>query len=352
MGEKLNEAKHAGQVVRMRITGTGVVVGFVTFVISSTLTLVASQAWLRQAAALPPAWGMMMMLAAVLPTDRRLLYRVARAGLFLAHFLAAVCVMQGVRASSEKQIAMCVEDWEVRWYCSPFVGIFWYANAFAVVLLSWVGALPILKLPPRTALDHAWKALGAMFIVLGLFYLLQVLVWVCAGVLQKSDRARAELPWTLIKFANYFFGGWAMASDRVHLRQRVQAALIAQGGQVSSAAGIAALMNGAHVHQVRETARKNFYATSFEELTFEDLADSTPNPDLFRLARRVNFGECDYFVSHSWRDPAPEKWRALQNARAAFVSEHNREPVRASARIFFALLVVHAARAASSRFVY
>ena len=54
---------------------------------------------------------------------------------------------------------------------------------------------------------------------------------------------------------------------------------------------------------------------------------STPDPELFKLAKPAEYGQVDWFVSHSWREDADAKYDALQEARARFREEHKRDPV-------------------------
>ena len=70
-------------------------------------------------------------------------------------------------------------------------------------------------------------------------YALDVVVAAPAGK-YNSALGQAELPWLVAKTLVVLLVGYLLWSDRVRFRQRVQAALMAQGGQVGSAAGIAA----------------------------------------------------------------------------------------------------------------
>jgi len=64
----------------------------------------------------------------------------------------------------------------------------------------------------------------------------------------------------------------------------------------------------------------------FADLTLEDFRDNAPNPDLFSKSIPEELGEADAFLSHSWQDEPEAKWQAMQQWRAAFVTEHGREP--------------------------
>lgn len=96
----------------------------------------------------------------------------------------------------------------------------------------------------------------------------------------------------------------------------------------TSAASIAALVGQGKcsAKTALSSASERFRSIRICDLTFEDLADRTPNPKLFERSVPAKLGDCDAFVSHSWEDNALAKWEALQDWRAAFLAQHKREP--------------------------
>ena len=122
----------------------------------------------------------------------------------------------------------------------------------------------------------------------------------------------------------YIIGGLAMWPS---FRTRVHSALMAHGGQISSAAGVAAMIGDHPIEKIKATTQRCFYGVNFSLVTLKHIEENTPNPELFALANRARFDEVDWFVSHSWRDNPPAKFRALQQARNKFCHEHKREPV-------------------------
>ena len=102
--------------------------------------------------------------------------------------------------------------------------------------------------------------------------------------------------------------------------------LAARSEQIAAAAGVAALMGAHSASEVQAEGRRRFAAITLDALSRDELAEKTPNPELFFRARAARFGEVDAFFSHSWSDPAPAKWAALQAWRAGFVRVHGREP--------------------------
>ena len=194
------------------------------------------------------------------------------------------------------------------------------------ILFTAAKVRALLAQPARACLNGLWKLVGQVIMAEGVLYVIDSAAACAAGVLDSPEGAEAVL-WTVVKMLALEATGYLLWSDRVRFRQRIQANLMARGGEVSSAAGIAALMGGMSPESVKAIARKSFYGTTFKQLTLAHLADSAPDPELFKLSSKRNLGEIDWFVSHSWRDPAPQKWSQLQLKRAKFVEAHNREPV-------------------------
>ena len=71
-----------------------------------------------------------------------------------------------------------------------------------------------------------------------------------------------------------------------------------------------------------------FRGVSMADITWEEFAESTPNPKCFAKSKRCAFKEIDFFVSHSWSDDPEAKWEAIQGMRKTFKAENKgREPV-------------------------
>jgi len=73
-------------------------------------------------------------------------------------------------------------------------------------------------------------------------------------------------------------------------------------------------------------AGARFRHVELSALCPRDLADNTPNVDLYSKSAPTSLGECDAFISHSWHDDAEAKWAALQEWRSKFILLHGREP--------------------------
>lgn len=108
--------------------------------------------------------------------------------------------------------------------------------------------------------------------------------------------------------------------------RRALSALIEAKSSQTAAAGVAALVGECAPGEVMAQASARFRCVQLCDLSFDDMADNKPNPDLFALARSCRLRRCDAFVSHSWHDDAEAKWEAMQRWRRDFIAEFGREP--------------------------
>ncbi|KAH8071209.1 C-type lectin (CTL) or carbohydrate-recognition domain containing protein [Aureococcus anophagefferens] len=273
---KLKEAKKAGHTARLRISlvagGLGSVL-FLYFIASIIFFPVSSDAQWVGVCCWPP--GTLGLMLAVLPTDRRAIYNTARFILFLMPFCAyAATSLAWYYTPGQRGGRDCV-DKAPRWICATDAP---RAGACA---------------PPSR--DHA------------------------AASLRLGARLGLDLPPDLLAFG--------VLASRPSFRQKAHAMLMARGGQIASAAGVAALLGGNDVETVKATAQKKFFGVDMSRVELAHIASPHPDPELFKLAQKASFDQVDWFVSHSWRDDADAKFSALQNARTSFRDAHKREPI-------------------------
>lgn len=94
-----------------------------------------------------------------------------------------------------------------------------------------------------------------------------------------------------------------------------------------AAASIAGLVGNCPASEALAQASKRFHCVHLVDLTFDDMKDNTPKPELFELAFHAQLLECEAFISHSWHDDPMAKWTALQDWRSRFIEQHSgREP--------------------------
>lgn len=95
-----------------------------------------------------------------------------------------------------------------------------------------------------------------------------------------------------------------------------------------NAVSIAAQIGSDSDHHVAiQRALRDLRCVSLADVTWEDFSEGKPNPRCYKLSRPAEFKAVDWFISHSWSDDPKAKWRALQEMRAAFVAQHDREPL-------------------------
>ena len=304
--QKLKRAKAAGAAVRARISVTmGLAGGALVVVLVAAIADAADT--LNYAAfyciGVP---GPVLLLLAVLPTDRLVIYGVA----------AVVCVASLVCAAlNAVQAKDDEEDDPAAWTAVQYIIVV----CFLLVAAATGSAA---RLPPRAALQRIWASIGAAYLAFGLIFLCICVTLVNENEMRRGSR-KHQFHWLLT--AELFVLG--AASSWPSFRQRVHAALLARGGQISSAASVAALLGRNDIDHVKAEAQRKFYGVELSQVRLEDMQQSTPDPALFARAKHARFDEIDWFISHSWHDSPEAKYSALQAARSTFVASHSREPV-------------------------
>ena len=205
------------------------------------------------------------------------------------------------------------------WFCGVVAAGQWLKGA--ITLATVAGLVSALWLPTRASLDRLWHCAAFVWFGVGAARLAQR---VAAQVRPGGVRPGQHVGEWLILGSYFFFGACAVWPL---FRQRAHSALLARGGQISSAAGVAALLGDHDVDEVKLVARSKFFGVDVARVELAHIQKSTPDPELFKLAKPAEYGQVDWFVSHSWREDADAKYDALQEARARFREEHKRDPV-------------------------
>ena len=292
--QKLKRAKAAGAAVRARISVTMGLAGGALFAV--LVVAVAGNGMPLRCIGVP---GPVLLLLAVLPTDRLVIYGVA----------AVVCVASLVCAAlNAVQAKDDEEDDPAAWTAVQYIIVV----CFLLVAAATGSAA---RLPPRAALQRIWASIGAAYLAFGLIFLCICVTLVNENEMRRGSR-KHQFHWLLT--AELFVLG--AASSWPSFRQRVHAALLARGGQISSAASVAALLGRNDIDHVKAEAQRKFYGVELSQVRLEDIQQSTPDPTLFAKARHARFDEIDWFISHSWHDSPEAKYSALQAARTTFVA--------------------------------
>lgn len=180
----------------------------------------------------------------------------------------------------------------------------------------------------RARLDLQWAAHGLTFFHVGLLEI--AYLGASAGARLIKFSAGGGLDWAmhwLIALLTAVSGmGIGFVLVHTSMRVRVQAWMAARGEQLSTAAGLAALLGGREAAAVQETAAALFRCVRLCELQYEEMRDGVPNPELYaRLSQPARFGHVDAFVSHSCA-------RAARRPRERRARARRRRESRASAR--------------------
>ncbi len=302
--QKLKKAKAAGAAVRARISVTmGLAGGALVVVLVAAIADAADP--LNYAAfyciGVP---GPVLLLLAVLPTDRLVIYGVAAVCCVVSLVCAAFIAAEAKRDARKDR---------AKWTAVQYVWVVGFLGVAAVMSSA-------AQLPPRAALRRMWMSLGAV-------YLASALIWgyVCVTCVNGMKPGSPEHQFFWLTTAELFVLG--AVSSWPSFRQRIHAALLARDGQISSAASVAALLGRNDIDHVKAEAQRKFYGVELSQVRLEDIQQSTPDPSLFAKARHARFDEIDWFISHSWHDSPEAKYSALQAARSTFVAANKREPV-------------------------
>ena len=75
------------------------------------------------------------------------------------------------------------------------------------------------------------------------------------------------------------------------------------------------------------TARRLFRGVTLDLVRKEDMANSSPNPQLMQLTVPATPNQVDAFLSHSWHDDGDAKWVQLERWARDFRASEKREPI-------------------------
>jgi len=110
------------------------------------------------------------------------------------------------------------------------------------------------------------------------------------------------------------------------VRRRMLGALGNLSSRESSAATVVQTMVRGDAIEAIRTAQAHFYCIRISALGEADMANNQDS-GLFAKTDKASMGECDAFISHSWRDDPALKWQRMLEFKAEFESKsEGREP--------------------------
>ena len=89
----------------------------------------------------------------------------------------------------------------------------------------------------------------------------------------------------------------------------------------SAAAVVQTMVSGDAITEVR-AAHERLYCIRLSALREADMANNQDS-GLFAKTEKSSSGECDAFLSHSWRDNPELKWKRMLEFKTDFESKHN-----------------------------
>ena len=171
-----------------------------------------------------------------------------------------------------------------------------------------------------------WRTTGRGIMATVVTQLGYSVVAAIGGGVDLTPGSRARTYWALGFLQLTWDGLVALPMIWPPFRLYAQNMLALRGEAVTTAAGVAAMLGSRKPEEVQACAQRLFRTVLVSDLSFADLAENSPNPALYARSRATLFGDCDAFVSHSWRDDPDAKWAALQHWRQRFTASHGREP--------------------------
>lgn len=338
---RLSEARAAGRRRSALIQRPTLSVGLVLFIVP-ILVLIAVPTISRPATALLAELSNLLLLAAVLPTQPRVvrfanMVYCVRAAL-LAYTLAHITfIVDGVLTSALRCRALQHASNPPCWVYRAHLG----ENLLhvSVALLASGAAFVYLvrsSITPRTRINLIWRLFGMRTLFVGMSSLGFAIVLLLSGhwTQERSERSFVNILQVVIGFIVL----------RPNVRERVQAWLAKRGEGASSAAVLAAIFNGRPVDDIVHAAAGCFRCVQARRALTLMLRDEhsaasdapaavapaeveAPLHVRFALSQPAHFGGVDCFVCHSHHDDPHEKWGALASWCDAFRREHEREPL-------------------------
>lgn len=186
-----------------------------------------------------------------------------------------------------------------------------------------------MAMPVRLALSRIWMSvrLASVAALVGIVACIALLTLDSSDSGAPSNRAaRDQLHWAIASYAAALVT-YAVQTPSVRAFIHGWLNRIAMAGEAGRAAGVAAMVGKLDPHTVLTLSRRHFRGLPFGRLTRTHLEPSSDAAALRSLSRRIPLGSCDAFMSHSWHDPADDKWAALTEWAASFHVAWAREPI-------------------------
>jgi len=272
------------------------------------------------------AFGWMLLLLAILPSDKQIVASACWLQMIVIAPMAAVLAYLGMSQVLVSLDGDCsFQGMEVFCHSIALEGLADCAASFCTTCCMAYMLYQRLRLRqqgPLVLLSSACRATGLVWMNVGLFsFALKHAVWFeggCPGglVLHTVGLATGVLLLLL-----------GLVFQRPQTRRWMQLWLGSFPGTVG--AGVAALLGSRTIEEVMAVAQSNLRSISCERVKFSDYS-SKPTKDQrasnYALTEPAEFGKVDAFISCSPDDNPSLKWDALQAWRSEFKQLYRREP--------------------------
>ena len=340
----LRGAQASAHALRMRITMSTVLVG--------TIPMVAGNAvyYLTEFFVLSPSavgqtgwWGSLiclsgfLMLLGVMPNDARIIRALCLVASVSLIFVGVVAMTLGLYGYFGTNPSSMCED-KSSLGCNIFLAK--WCVLFTIFVCGGVAASKLLlrkpnatgykedafAAPARAALTRLWLTARCTIAIAGACYIVSAALFQLGG---------APLYSTSNLVADAFMGAtWVMTPILFTpgRRRNMHAWLgkLNTSGETASAAAVAALIGGMDPARSLSLAKSKFRTISFGKLSESDWRANSQHADrtnaLFSSTDATELGGCDGFVSHSWSDNGPAKFKALGRWAAAHERATGRQP--------------------------
>ena len=169
-----------------------------------------------------------------------------------------------------------------------------------------------LTMPPRAALRRLWAVLRFFVLLMGAYLMMFGWLPIYGGLLDYSGEIiQTEVGRGFAGLSFVLTAALCTPRNRGRLH-RWLGSLGGSGTQEQEAAALASLISGSSggVAQALRTAKEMFRVLPLSSLSAADLA-SNADTGLNARVTHAALGECDAFVSHSWRDDGNLKYAKL-----------------------------------------
>ena len=175
-------------------------------------------------------------------------------------------------------------------------------------------------LPGRVALRRLWLCIRLETLLGGVEFVVDTLPF-----METPFASTIGTPMLIPAFVTIVFA----LGINTSVRRLIQAAFGGFGSKSSdsSAAMVVQTMVSGDALEAIRNAHDRLFTIKISALDESDMANNQDS-GLFAKTKKVGNGECDAFLSHSWRDDAPSKWKKMIEFKSDYEAKHGGDEPR------------------------